>query len=146
MNVMLIFIWVWAAFVAMAFWESSVEGKHPWDRRKVGWKIRFGKRYSLPQYQFFVLFVFLPLLLTLPFIIYGFDFKIFGILLSATLTGLVIEDFLWFVVNPEIKFKDSFNPKFVYYYPWINFFRLQIPLGYIFGIVASILSWYFIWK
>ncbi|MBI2628822.1 hypothetical protein HYW74_01945 [Candidatus Pacearchaeota archaeon] len=52
MNIILIFIWVWAAFIAMAFWESSVEGKYPWDRRKVGWKIQITKKYCLPQYHF----------------------------------------------------------------------------------------------
>ncbi|MBI2628821.1 hypothetical protein HYW74_01940 [Candidatus Pacearchaeota archaeon] len=87
-----------------------------------------------------------PLLLTLPFIIYGFDIKLFGIILSAFTTGLVIEDFLWFVFNKEIKFKDSFNPKFANYYPWLNLGIIKIPISYIIGIVIAILSWWFIWR
>ena len=87
-----------------------------------------------------------PIFLTLPFVIYGFDLKILGVLISAFVSGMIIEDFLWFVVNPSIKFKDSFNPKFANYYPWINLKLIKIPFGYIIGIIISILSWYFTWR
>jgi len=60
------------------------------------------------------------LLLSLPLLIKGWDLKLFGILISAYFSGIVIEDFMWFVVNPAIKFKESFNPSFANYYPWLK--------------------------
>lgn len=145
MNIFLIFIWIWLAFIAMSFWESSVEGRKPWDRGKLGWKLKVGKYYITHRYHFNVLLM-LILLLTLPFIIYGWDIKILGIILSASSSGLIIEDFLRFIVNPAIKFKQSFNPKFASYYPWIIFGKFKLPLFYLFGIIVSLLSWFFLWR
>lgn len=144
MKVYLIFIWIYAAMIAMSFWESYVEGRNVWDKMKKGWKIRFSGRYCLPAYHFYVFFVMWPLLLTLPFVICGWNFKLFGILLSAYISGAALEDFMYFVVNPSIKFSE-FNSKFVYYYPWLKIGRFEIPLPYITAVIISFLSWYFIW-
>lgn len=144
MNTPLIFAWIYLAMIAMSFWEAAVEGLNTWDKGKNGWKINIGK-YSFTSYHFFIFFVMWPLMLTLPLIIYGWNFKLFGILLSAYFSGIALEDFMWFVVNPLVKISD-FNPKFANYYPWIKIGKLSIPVTYILGITLSILSWYFIWK
>ena len=65
MRTLLIFAWIYAAMIAMAFWEAYVEGRNAWDRGKIGWKIRIG-RFCLTGYHFFLAWVMLPLLLTLP--------------------------------------------------------------------------------
>ncbi len=145
MNIPLIFIWVYLAMIAMSFWESEVEGRKAWDRGKMGWKIKIG-RYCLPAYHFFVFWVMWPLLLTLPLIIYGWDLKLLGILMSAYFSGIVLEDFMWFVVNPAIRFRDSFNPKFANYYPWLKIAGLEMPALHVIGLSLSVLSWYFIWR
>ena len=145
MNAILIFIWIWAAMIAMSFWESYVEGKYPWDKRKYGWKIKLGK-YCLPAYHFYIFWVMWPLLLTLPLVIYGWDTKLFGILVSAYFSGMIIEDFGWYIVNPAIKFKDSWNPKFASYFPWLVIGKFRIPWNYLAGMTIAILSWYFLWK
>ncbi len=145
MNTILIFIWIYAAMVAMSFWEAYVEGRHPWNRRKLGWRIYFTKRYCLPAYHFYVFVVMWPLLLTLPLVIFGWDLKLFGILFSAYFSGIVIEDFMWFVVNPAVKLSD-FNPKFANFYPWLKIGKFQIPVFYIVFIFISIFIWYFIWR
>lgn len=132
--------------IAMSFWEAYVEGRNPWDKRKLGWKISLGKKFVLPAYHFYVFCVMWPLLLTLPLIIYGWNTRLFGILISAYFSGIVIEDFMWFVVNPAIKFSKSFNSKFANYYPWLKFLGLEIPILYIISLILSALSWYFIWK
>ena len=131
--------------IAMSFWESRVEGRNAWDKGKLGWKIRFRKDLSITAYHFYVFWVMWPLLLTLPLVIYGWNLKLFGILVSAYFSGMVLEDFMWFVVNPVVKFKE-FNPEFVNYYPWIKIGKFQIPLLYIAGIAIAILSWLFIWR
>ena len=44
MNILLIFIWIYAAMIAMSFWESYVEKRNAWNRGKLGWKIRIGNQ------------------------------------------------------------------------------------------------------
>jgi len=144
MKILLIFIWIYMAMIAMGFWEAYVEGRNPWDRRKLGCKIKFGK-YVLTGYHFFLFVIMLPLLFSLPLIIYGWDLKLFGILLSAYFSGTVIEDFTWFLVNPAVSIKKDFNPRFASYYPWLKIGKFQIPLSYPLEILIALLSWYFIW-
>lgn len=145
MKILLIFVWIYGAMVAMSFWESEIEGKKAWDKGKFGWKIKIGD-YYLTAYAFHLFFVMWPLLLTLPLIIYGWDRRLFGILLSAYTSGVVLEDFIWFVVNPAIKFSDSFNPQFANYYPWFKIGKFKIPAFYLAGIGIAFLSWYFLWR
>ena len=61
MIAILIILIIWAAMVAMGFWEAYVEGRNPWDKRKLGWKLKLGK-YSLPAYHFYCFWVMWPLL------------------------------------------------------------------------------------
>lgn len=144
MNVLLIFIWIWAAFVAMAFWEAYVEGKKPWDKGKLGWKLKITKKYCFPAYAFYVWLMWI-FLLTLPFIIYGWNLKLFGIILSAFVLGTIIEDFLWFAVNPTFKIK-NWNSKNVTWYRWIKLGKIEFPLMYLIGILISVASWYILWR
>ena len=145
MRALMIFVVVWAAMIAMAFWESYVEGRNPWDRRKLGWKLKLYGKYVLPAYHFYLFVVFIPLLMILPLVIYGWDFKLFGILVSAYFSGVVLEDFLWFVVNPAVKFSD-WNPRFANFYEWLRIGSFKIPWRYIIGIAIALLSWFFIWR
>ena len=131
--------------VANAFWEAYVEGKRAWDRGKIGWKIKTKNRVWLTAYHFWLFLIMWPMLLFLPFIIFEFDLKLLGILLSAYFSGLIIEDFVWFLVNPAFKFS-NFNSKYVYWHPWIKFGRFEIPAYYLFALALSLLSWYFLWK
>ena len=144
MDIFLIFIWIYAAMIANSFWEAYVEGRNAWDKKKLGWKIKI-KNYTLTAYHFFLFCVMWPLILSLPLIIYGWDTKLFGILISAYFSGLVLQDFMWFVVNPAVKLSE-FNPKFVNYYPWLKIGKLNIPWFYLIGPLISILSWHFLWK
>jgi hypothetical protein len=131
--------------ISMSFWEAYVEGRNPWDKNKLGWKIKMGK-FCLPAYHFYVFWIMWPLLLVLPLAIYGWDARLFGILLSAYLSGMVLEDFGWYLVNPAVKLREWFTD-FSDYYPWIKIGGKKIvPAGYILGILGAILSWYFLWK
>ncbi len=145
MNALLIFIWIYAAMIAWAFAESSFEGRNSWDKGKVGFKIKIGK-FVVSRYHFFAFFITFPLLIGLPLIIYGWDTRLFGILLSAYLTSLIIEDFVWYLVNPVVKPKE-FWTSFSDYYPWIRIGKRKIiPWGYIMYLVLALLIWWFIWK
>lgn len=145
MNIALIFIWIYMAMIAMSFWESAVEGRKTWEKGKLGFKIPLGK-YCLPAYHLFVFWIMWPLLLTLPLVIYGWNLKLFGVLMSAYFSGVILEDFMWYVVNPTIKFKESFNSKFATHYPWLRIVKFEIPVLYLVGFLASFLSWFLFWR
>lgn len=146
MNTLLIFVWIYAAMIAMSFWEAYVEGRHPWDRRKLGWKIKIGQTFVLPAYHIFVFGIMWPLLLTLPFIAQGWNTKLFGIIVSAYFSGMIIEDLGWYVVNPEVEIKE-FWTNFSDYYPWLKINGKKfLPLTYLSWLIISVLSWYFLWR
>src|SRR3989338_2160033 len=110
MQVFLIFLTVWIAMIAHAFWESSAEGPNAWGKNMYGWKWKIAKNLSLTRYHFWLFVVYLPLLIiVLPLVVNGWNVKLFGILASAYFSGMVIEDFFWFVVNTELKFKEAWN-------------------------------------
>lgn len=144
-NTFLIFLWIFAAMIAMSFWESYAEGRNSWAKAKAGWKFKlFG--YEHTGYHFFLFCVMFPLLLTLPFVIFGWNTRYFGIVFSAYFIGLSVEDLFWYVVNPEVKFEEWFS-SFSDYYPWIKIKGQKIiPVGYVTGLVISILIWYFVWR
>lgn len=126
--------------IAHAFWESSAEGPNAWGKKMYGWKWQILKNLSLTRYHFWLFFIYLPILIVLlPIVVAGFSLKLFGILLSAYLAGTVIEDFFWFLVNPAVKFKEAWNPKFASYYPWLVIGKFRIPVLYIIGVGLSIL-------
>ena len=140
-----IFLWIYAAMIAHSFWEAYVEGRNAWGKGKLGWKIQIGG-FTLTAYHFFLFWVMYPLLLTLPFVAYGWDSRLFGIILSAFASGLVLQDFMWFVVNPVVQFKELFS-EFTDYYPWVKIGgRKIIPAMYLAGIVVALGSWVFLWR
>ncbi|MFA6098588.1 MAG: hypothetical protein WCV50_02345 [Patescibacteria group bacterium] len=145
MKTFLIFTWIWLAMIATAFWESYVEGRNAWDRGKYGWKFTVGKSFVVTGYHFFLFYVMWPLMLTLPFVIFGWNSRFFGIVLSAFASGSVVEDFMWYVVNPVVKFKEL-NTDFANYYPRIRFGKIKIPVFYFIGILIAIASWYIFWR
>lgn len=144
MNTFFIFVCIYAAMIAMSFWEAYSEGQNTWDKGKLGWRIKIGN-YSLTAYHFYIFGVMWPLLLILPLIIHGWDRKLFGILISAYFSGMVIEDIGWYIVNPVVKFS-QLNPEFANYYPWVKIWKWKLPALHIVGLSVSVLSWYFVWR
>lgn len=145
MDTLLIFIWIFIAMIATSFWESYAEGRESWAKGKKGFKYKlFG--YEHTGYHFFLFVVMFPVLLTLPFIIFGWDRYYFGVVASAYFLGLIVEDFFWYVVNPEVRFKELYSD-FSDYYPWIKIKGKKIiPAGYLLNFLIALLIWYFIWR
>lgn len=143
MNTFWIFIWIWGAMIATAFWEAYVEGRNAWDKGKHGWKIKIGG-FVLTGYHFYLFGVMWPLLITLPLVVHGWDTRLFGILLSAFFSGLVLEDFMWYVVNPKVKFKE-FNSGFADYYPRVKLGSIKIPFLYFIGVGLALFFWILLW-
>jgi len=144
-QTLLIFLVIWGACIASGCWESYVEGRNAWDAGKLGWKFRIGS-YTLTAYHFYLFWITYPLLLTLPFVFTGWNTRLLGVILSAYATGIVLEDFTWYIVNPAVQFKEWFTP-FSDYYPWIRVrSRKIVPVLYVAGIAIALLSWFFLWK
>ena len=91
LQTLLVFVLVWGAFIASGFWESYVEGRNAWDKAKLGWKLRVGS-YVLSGYHFYLFFIMYPALLALPFVFTGWNYKLFGIIVSAYASGVILED------------------------------------------------------
>jgi hypothetical protein len=144
MNTILIFAVIWGALIANAFWEAYVEGRNTMEVGKLGPKIKIGKFY-LTGYHFFLWWVMWPLVMSLPLVVNGWDKRLFGIILSAYLSGCVIEDYMWFVVNPVVKLSE-FGTEFTNHYPWIKFGKFKAPAFYVVYIFGAILSWFFLWR
>ncbi|MCB9362344.1 hypothetical protein H6504_02820 [Candidatus Woesearchaeota archaeon] len=141
MQDMFIFLWVCVAMATVGVWESSVEGRKPWDKGKEGWKISFRGYTVLTRYHFWLFWVTLPMLLMLPIIVFGFDLHLFGVLCSAYLIGVVIEDFVWFLANPHYGVL-RWNSKEVTWYPWVGVGAFQIPLYYILTLAVAVLVYW----
>ena len=145
MHVVLIFIWIYLAMAAMALWESHIEGRKAWGKGKLGWKIKI-LGFTLHAYHFYLFGIMAPLFLTLPFIIYGWNLRLFGIIVSAYFSGLIVEDFFWYILNPVVKLKEFFS-SFSDYYPWIKIRGKKIvPIFYIIDLLIAAASWYFLWR
>ncbi|MEY4747713.1 MAG: hypothetical protein RLZZ416_762 [Candidatus Parcubacteria bacterium] len=144
-QTVLVFGLIWGALGVSGIWESYVEGRNAWDRGKLGWKTKIGS-FVLTGYHFWLFWVMYPLLLALPFVFTGWNAKLFGVMISAYASGVIIEDFAWYLANPVVKFREWFTD-FSDYYPWVRIGgRKIIPAGYVVGILIAILSWYFLWK
>ena len=143
MRTLLIFCWIWLSFLAMSIWESSVEGRKAWDKGKQGPKVRIPHLCVISTYHFFLAWIMLPMLVVgLPLLISGWDKSLFFILASAFSSGLVIEDFGWYLVNPKVKLKELYTP-FSDYYPWLKISGKKIlPWFYILGVILAVVFFY----
>lgn len=143
MGLWLIYGWIWLALFSMSVWEASVEGRKAWDKGKVGPKIKIPGVCVISTYHFFLAWIMLPMLIIgLPLIIVGWNKTLFFILASAYSSGLVIEDFGWYLVNPKVKLKELYTP-FSDYYPWLKVNGKKIlPWFYIWGIALAIILLY----
>ncbi len=141
MNYTLTFFWIIIGFASISFWEAYSEGRHGGAEKQVGWVWRiFGLR--LTGYHFMLFVVTLPMFTLLPLIAYGYSGKMMATLACAYCVGVLVEDFLWFVINPVFPFRD-FRPEKVWWYPWFRVGRFALPVHYPIFIGITALIWYF---
>ncbi|MEK6835617.1 MAG: hypothetical protein AABX55_01185 [Nanoarchaeota archaeon] len=141
-NELLILGYILLIFVSIAFWEAYIEGKNGWASKSVGWRMKKNLIFikGITAYHFWSWIIMIPMFLALPLIIYGFDLKIFGILATGYFWGAILQDFLWFVVNPVFPFKD-FNSKKVKWHRWFKIGKFEIPQGYIVYFLLGLIIW-----
>ena len=80
----------------------------------------------------------IPLFLMLPFVIFGFAWHYFWLVIASALIGTVLEDFTWFVVNPEFPLRD-FNSEKVKWHKWWKLGKFEIPDFYIPFLAAGLI-------
>jgi|SRR3989338_6194450 len=142
----IILLYILGIFIAIGFWEAYIEGRYGWAQRQVGWnipfKVGFLKR-PLDAYHFWSWMIMIPMFLMLPFVMFGFNLHLFWLVVIGFLLGSVVEDFLWFVVNPDFPFRD-FNPKKVWWHYWIGFGKFKVPEIYIIYPILALLIWIYL--
>lgn len=133
MNYKLIFFVEILAFISISFMAVAMEGPEGGI---------FGKNtiYGLSA-DFWIFAVMIPLFLLIPIIAHGFESKFFGTLAIGYFVGSTLEDFFWFVVNPNFGIT-KFNSKYATWLPWIKIGHFEIPSFYISNLFLAILIWF----
>jgi|SRR3989344_4941770 len=138
-NELSILVYVSLIFIALAFGEGYSEGRYGWAARSYGWRFKVTGR-TLTAYHFWIWLIMIPMFLMFPLFIYGFNLRLFGVLLSSYFLGAVINDIAWYIVNPKVRLKD-FNPRFAKWYNWWDIFGIKIPDFYIFYPIIFLIIW-----
>jgi len=131
-----VFIAVQLAMIATALWEARIEGCNIGASKQTGWIINlFGTRFT--EYHFWLWVFAYPILLSIPLFV-SFSWELLVVLVSSYIFGLVWEDFMWFVFNPQFNL-NHFNSKEVKWYPWLKLGKFEIPAFYPLYIVLAFL-------
>jgi len=136
-----VFLYVQVIFVSIAFWESHIDYVG-WAKMQQGWRIKTPVR-ELTAYHFWMWLVMTPLFLFMPLAIYGWNFHLFWLLVASALTGIVIEDTLWFVLNPKFTMA-KWNPQYCDWHKWIKVGKFAIPEFVLIFPILAFLIWLFI--
>lgn len=134
-----VLLYIFAIFIAIAFWEANMEGEFGWASRQCGWSVDF-KIWKLTAYHFWLWIIMVPLFFALPFVIFGSHNKMAAVVFAGYFFGAIVEDFTWFFVNPQFPFT-KFNSKYVTWYPWLKFGNFEIPAFYILYLVIGSIIW-----
>jgi hypothetical protein len=143
-----VFLPLWIALLAFFFAnvEIQIEGANGWAGSLPTWRIEKGPLLDifwggrpLTGYHAWV-FVFMALVFHLPIFIKGtFSLKLEARIMGSLMIFWIIEDFLWFILNPAFGFV-KFNPSCI---PWHKKWILGMPTDYpVFMIIGIILLWF----
>jgi hypothetical protein len=111
---------VFIAFI-LAEWEIQIEGKDGWAANAPGWRIKTGwlmrlsggrpvTGYHFYMTLFILAIVHLPLFFTL------WSWRLESLLLGFYVGMVLIEDFLWFLLNPHFGIK-KFSKGQIWWHP-----------------------------
>ena len=134
-----IFILIQLIMIGFAYSEAVLEGKEGWAKDRKCWRFKISKNHDYTSYHLITYYFVFPLaIIILPQVLAGFSWNLTWLLFGSYLTGTILEDFMWFVFNPERPFS-KWNPVDTYWYPWIRISRISIPLAYLVKLIAAIL-------
>jgi hypothetical protein len=113
---------VFMAFI-LALWEIQIEGKEGWAAKLPAWRIEKGWPTKLmggrpiTGYHVFML-IFMLSIVHLPLFFASWTWRLELLLLSFYLGMVLIEDFLWFVLNPHYGIKNFRKGKIWWHKTW----------------------------
>jgi hypothetical protein len=138
----------WIALLSFFFAkvEIHIEGSAGWAGNLPTWRVEkhwlldiFWGGRPMTGYHAWV-FLFMALVFHLPIFLYGrwtlrFEARVLGCLMMFW----IIEDFLWFALNPAFGL-NKFRPEHV---PWHKYWVFFVPIDYVvFAIIGTVLIWY----
>jgi hypothetical protein len=127
-----VFLVIVLGYIAMSCMAVAMEGKTGGI---------FGKKHLFGlSADAWIFFVMVPLFLCVSLIVNGLDSKLLGTIILGMIVGGVLEDFFWFVFNPDYGIA-KFNPTGAPWLPWMNLGVFSIPSFYLLGIAFAILTW-----
>ena len=135
----IVFFWMMLGFIGLAFLESTVEGGLGGGEGTKGWRKSI-MGYRLKEYHFWLWFVVVPIFVFSPLLVTGFDLRTFGTLAIAYLLGGVLEDFVYFLVNPNFGLK-KWNSTSAKWMPWYRVGGIEVPRFYVRNILAAVVVW-----
>jgi hypothetical protein len=104
----LIFL-LFMAFI-LAEWEIQIEGKDGWAAKAPGWRIEKGPLMKLSGgrpvtgYHFYMT-IFIIAIVHLPLFFIAWSWRLESLLLGFYVGMVLLEDFLWFLLNPHFGLK-----------------------------------------
>ena len=136
-----IFLYVQAIFISISFFESHIDPLG-WGRTQQGWKVKTPIR-EITAYHFWCWLVMMPLFFMLPFFIFGWDWHVFWVILASYFIGTVIEDTLWFHINPNFTMA-KWNQHYADWHKWIKIGNFEVPEFIIIYPILAFLIWWFL--
>jgi hypothetical protein len=142
-NPVILLLWILLISYFFAEVEIQIEGNHGWASSLPTWRVEhhplldiFWGGRPMTGYHAWV-FSFMFLIFHLPVFIRGqWSIQIELRIIGSLMMFWIIEDFLWFVLNPDYGL-DKFSREFI---PWHKKWLLGVPLDYITFTFAGILS------
>ena len=130
------------AFI-LAEWEIQIEGKDGWAAKSPGWRVEKGWLMKLSGgrpvtgYHFYMT-IFLIALVHLPLFFLAWTWRLECLLLGFYVGMVLLEDILWFVLNPYYGIKKFRKGQIWWYKSWWG----PVPALYWFLLpLAGVLIW-----
>ena len=130
------------AFI-LAEWEIQIEGKDGWAAKSPGWRVEKGWLMKLSGgrpvtgYHFYMT-IFLIALVHLPLFFLAWTWRLECLLLGFYVGMVLLEDFLWFVLNPYYGIKKFRKGQIWWHKSWWG----PVPALYWFLLtLAGVLIW-----
>ena len=130
------------AFI-LAEWEIQIEGKDGWAAKSPGWRVEKGWLMKLSGgrpvtgYHFYMT-IFLIALVHLPLFFLAWTWRLECLLLGFYVGMVLLEDFLWFVLNPYYGIKKFSKGQIWWHQTWWG----PVPSLYWFLLpLAAVLIW-----
>jgi len=133
-----IFLLIQLIMVFFAYSEAVLEGEEGWAKDRKCWRFKISRHHDYTSYHIITYFVVFPLaIIILPQLLAGFSWSLAWLLFGSYLIGTILEDFMWFVLNPARPFS-KWNPIDVPWYPWMKIGKISVPVAYVIKAAAGV--------